>query len=475
MVGRAIEEIAGVELPRVKLALGAVGVDEGDLASGNAMPTESADGSNVVLGATTDAAVSTDTTGTISGKLRGLVKILSNVWDSAKSRLTIGGSLGAGDLTLDAWGVQKVSLPYSLFHGLFTFDIPDKMWFMYEGGTQVYTSTNIVSTGGAAVLTTSAGKTALILESRVCPPYQPNRGQLFSTALWCPLKTATGGNREWGVQTSDSGAFFRLKDDGLLYAVQRSLTVETKEEVITTTGVSGFDVQKGNIYDIQYQWRGVGNYKFFINNVLVHTFNNLGTLTAVSMSNPSLPIVFKSSTTSAHVAIHIGCADLSTENGRGPQEEGQSGYCQAVATNGADKPVLVLHNPLLINGKVNTRTIHIHSIALRNTKKCIFKLWKTRNPADITGETLVAGYGGKYTYVQTDSPDMNAGAVRATAVTVANIEFLDAFPVEVSIPYDQEFANSHVSFNVVRGDYIIVTNDSVNGSSECVLRWGEEI
>lgn len=29
-----------------------------------------------------------------------------------------------GELTSDAWGIPKVSLPHSLFHGLFTFDIP---------------------------------------------------------------------------------------------------------------------------------------------------------------------------------------------------------------------------------------------------------------------------------------------------------------------------------------------------------------
>jgi hypothetical protein len=266
-----------------------------------------------------------------------------------------------------------------------------------------------------------------------------------------------------------------LKADGLLYAVQRSLTVETDDEVINTSGVPSFDVEKGNIYDIQYQWRGVGNYKFFINNFLVKTFQKLGTLTALSMSNPSLPMVFKATRTTADVVLKIGCADVSSENGREPQEERQSGYAQAVATNGADKPILVIYNPLLINGRVNTRTIHIHSINVRNTKKCIFKLWKTRNAADITGETLVAGYGGKYTYVQSDSTDMNAGAVRATAVTVANLEFLDVFPVEIGAPYDHEFPNGHVALNIVRGDYLVVTNDSVNGSSDVVLRWGEEI
>jgi hypothetical protein len=385
-----------------------------------------------------------------------------------------GGTLGTGDLTEDAWGVQKVSLPMSLFHGMFTFDISPKMWFMYENGTQVYTSTNIVSTNGAGVLTTSAAKTALILESRECPPYQPNRGVLFSSALWCPSKTADGV-REWGVQTSDAGVFFRLKANGLLYAVRRSLTVEVAEELITTTGVSGFDVQKGNIYDIQYQWRGVGNYKFFINNVLVHSMTLLGTLTALSMSNPALPASYKATRTTADVALHIGCCDITSENGKETDEEAASAYASAVATNGADIPVLVIYNPLTINGKVNTRTVHLHSIGLNNTKKCTFKLWRTRSAGDITGETLVAGYGGKYSYVQSDSTDMNAGAVRATALTVANLEFIDAFNVEAGVGVQHEFPNGHVELSIVRGDYLIVANNSINGSSDVVIRWGEEL
>lgn len=55
----------------------------------NPQPGSIADGSDVAIGATTDAAISTDTTGTISGKLRGFVKILANVWDSTAGRLKV--------------------------------------------------------------------------------------------------------------------------------------------------------------------------------------------------------------------------------------------------------------------------------------------------------------------------------------------------------------------------------------------------
>lgn len=48
-----------------------------------------ADGANVVEGLTTDAAVISDANGTISGKLRGLVKIFADVWSSTLHTLGI--------------------------------------------------------------------------------------------------------------------------------------------------------------------------------------------------------------------------------------------------------------------------------------------------------------------------------------------------------------------------------------------------
>ena len=48
-----------------------------------------ADGQDTTLGAIADAAVTTNTTGTVSGKLRGLVAILADVWSSANHWLQV--------------------------------------------------------------------------------------------------------------------------------------------------------------------------------------------------------------------------------------------------------------------------------------------------------------------------------------------------------------------------------------------------
>lgn len=50
------------------------------------------DGNDLAEGATTDAAVTGDTSGSLSAKLRGLSKILSDIWDSVNHRIKVDGS-----------------------------------------------------------------------------------------------------------------------------------------------------------------------------------------------------------------------------------------------------------------------------------------------------------------------------------------------------------------------------------------------
>lgn len=383
----------------------------------------------------------------------------------------ISGSLGGGDIIQDAWGIQKVSIPHSLFHGLWTFDIPASMWFMYENGVQVYTSTNIVSTNGAAVLTTSATKTSLILEGRVAPRYQPNRGHLFSSALWCPSKT-NDGIRDWGLRTTENGTFFRLKANGLLYAVLKAGGVETKEELIDTSGVTSFDVQKGNVYDIQYQWRGVGNYKFFINLKLVHTISNLGTLTALSMENPALPVSIRATRTTQDVAIHVGCVDIASENGSDNDVQPQVAYAN-ISKNGTDVPVISIHNPLLIGSVTNTRTLYPNKITFSCDKKAVFKVWRHRDPGLLTGETFVALGGGSF--VQTDSPDTAAGAVAATAATIASMKLIDVVNVQAAGAGASQIPTDLTNLSMVRGDYLTVTVTTITGACDVVITWGEAV
>lgn len=74
------------------------------------------DGSDVNAGSINDAANTTATTGTMSGKLRGILSILSNVWSSANGWLTVSlGTLIAGeDLTNNRLNTIILSNPYNI-------------------------------------------------------------------------------------------------------------------------------------------------------------------------------------------------------------------------------------------------------------------------------------------------------------------------------------------------------------------------
>ena len=67
-----------------------------------------ADAADVVSGATTDSAVTTNTTGTISGKIRGLVAMLADVWnDSANSIRVIMTDSSGNEVVIPTAGLTK--------------------------------------------------------------------------------------------------------------------------------------------------------------------------------------------------------------------------------------------------------------------------------------------------------------------------------------------------------------------------------
>lgn len=401
------------------------------------------------------------------------VKLLVDMKDGTYAERVVTAPLGVGDLTTDAWGVQKVSTPRSILHGLWTFDIPLNMWFMFENGVQVYTSALIASVGGAGTLTTSAAKTTVLLESRECPRYQPNRGHLFSTALFTPGKTKNGV-REWGLQTIENGVFFRLKADGILYAVRKSGGVEKQENPVDVSGIPDFDIEKGHIYDIQFQWRGLGNYKFFVDNVLVYTMSLLGTLTELSMENPALPASFKCVRLGADdVGMSIGCVDITSENGQTDTEQYVSAYTENI-TSTTDTPIIAILNPLQIGGKTNTRTVTLARISFTCSKKAVLKVWSTRNPAALTGATFAELGGGSH--LQTDSPLSAVGAVKATSVNTALMRLVTSVPVEVAVTrlVDNPYRD-RIEFPLVRGDYLVVTSTSASGANDVVIELGEQI
>lgn len=147
---------------------------------------------------------------------------------SSASRPIVNANINHNRLGLDAWGKNKVSNDYSLLHGMATFDISPKVWYVDEDGIELplanYSTRVISKSGGFQITSGAVNGNSSVLRSRLHPRYQPNRGWLFSTAGILPNKTALS-KRVFGALTDESGFFFEL-NNGVLYSVVRHATWE---------------------------------------------------------------------------------------------------------------------------------------------------------------------------------------------------------------------------------------------------------
>jgi hypothetical protein len=81
-----------------------------------------ADGADTAEGTTTDAAITGDNPGTISGKLRGLLKIITDVWDSVNHQLKVN---GGGNVVVDRSAYTSGGSQEGLVAGVFDDTLPD--------------------------------------------------------------------------------------------------------------------------------------------------------------------------------------------------------------------------------------------------------------------------------------------------------------------------------------------------------------
>lgn len=231
----------------------------------------------------------------------------------------------------DAWGRPKSVEDCSLFAATWTFDIPNRVWVeesvVRDVQQQTVTVTEQASTGTKVtsregMLSVKSGtvlNNGNAVRSKVFPRYQPNRGHLYSTAVTCPVATANG-YRQWGLATADNGAYFRMIGDGnnwTLNAGRRRDGVEVELTDITSKLPAGFDPAKGHVYDIQYQWRGVGNFLFYVDLKLVYVMELLGTQDYLSVTDPALGVVFSCYTSEEGTELELlsGCVDVTSEGG----------------------------------------------------------------------------------------------------------------------------------------------------------------
>lgn len=269
----------------------------------------------------------------------------------------------------DAWGRPKAIHDYSIFSGTWTFGVPSRVWeevswdyineiaVLQPSFTKVSSREHMLS-----VLSGTSAGNGTVARTRKYMRYQPNRGQIFSTAVTCPNASANA-IREWGLSTAQNGVLFELEGDGTdwdMFVTRRRSGIIVEKTSIKDFLPASFDPSKGQVYDIQYEWRGVGNFFFFVNLQLVYTMDVLGTLDFLSVSDPALPAAFVSTTLQegSEYELLVGCVDISSEGGTDPKtlfgsiDTGNA--LLTCASSGVDTALLAIRVPRMLTYNSST-------------------------------------------------------------------------------------------------------------------------
>ena len=381
------------------------------------------------------------------------------------------------DIENTVWAIQKTSQDLSLFHGMFTYNIPKSQWHIEEDWVEIPdndTSTDVISLdGGLSISSWATLWDTRRLRSRRHPRYQPNRWHYYAVA-WHIINKDAIWIREWGLNSNGNSVMFRLRD-GVLYAVVENSEGVNREEAITLP--AWLDIEGWTLYDIQFQWRGAWDYFFFINQKLVHTVKFLWTWTNVSISNPAMSAHYYAENTDwTEVEIRFGCVDVSSEWGK------KEGTTYADATNvltwtsawrtisGRDQPLLIIRVKDVLGWKQVTRDSIVNNMIASSDNKSIGKLWYTRDPTAFWG-TLYWPW-----LYQDCEPWSSLEFIDCVGLTATEITFNSPKAVQRAswrVPQDNSYfedISKDSDFFIEQNDYIVLTWERENAGT-CTMFW----
>lgn len=216
-------------------------------------------------------------------------------------------------------------------------------------------------------VTSSNGSQAKLRTNDFCR-YQAGHGLMFRTSIYHADAGQSNQVRRWGFFDDGDGLFFELSGTALRVVRRTSVTgsaVDTAAaqsswnvDKLDGTGRSGvtLDVTKANIYEVQLQWLGAGQVRFYINGILVHEMSNQNVFSAPYMKTAQLPLSWEVVNTGASVGSSMTyvCASVVIEGGEDPPAYSFAAYnATDVNVTTTERPVLSIRPKATFNSITN--------------------------------------------------------------------------------------------------------------------------
>jgi len=400
---------------------------------------------------------------------------------------------GAGSTTVRPWPVQGSTQPSAspvvtmstsaqraAFGAVLTAtEVPITFLdFPYNVNSNLSTSTTanggtVTQANSKAVLQTSAAANGSAqLESRDRARYVPGQGmRVRLTAIFTAC--VAGSTQEVGIGDTTDGFFFSC--NGSTFSIDRRQNGSdnfTAQASWNGTVPSGFDITKGNVYQIVYQWLGFGAIRFYIEDsvtgdlTLVHTIQYANTATSPTVFNPSLPLHLRAVNTgnTTNLTLQTSSMSVVAEGPRLPDignRESSTNLKAGITTALTD--ILALQNRTTFNGATNRTMIRLDNVSARNSLKNDAVLQLVKN----------ATLGGVPSFTNVDTTNSiaavdTAGTTVTGGITVFSIAFLSGSSQTIDLtPYN---------ITLAPGDTMTcaMAADAATADVRCALNWIED-
>jgi hypothetical protein len=268
------------------------------------------------------------------------------------------------------FGSLHVANPYTLADHNFKYDIDSSVW-----GTLTATGgalTHLPNESAVRLSVNGTNASRAVLRSHTFYRYQSGKSLTTKMSVYHTDTGQSNQIRRWGLFDDSDGTFWELNGT-TLRVVRRTSTSGSpvdnavaqsswNKDKLDGTGSSGItlDITKGNIFEVEFQWFGVGPIRYRVNGILVHEEVNENLLAVPYMKTAVLPMEYEivntgSSSSSGFTAI---CATVIVNGGQDAPDLSFGAYnASDVSVTTTERPVLSIRPKTTFNGLTNRMTV----------------------------------------------------------------------------------------------------------------------
>ena len=215
------------------------------------------------------------------------------------------------DYGLSSFGQQRVAAPYRLADLINTYSFDLDVWASrIDGGSVTH-----LPNEAALLLTGNASGGVAEIRTDDQYRYQAGVGQrIWQTVVSGP--TDAGQVYRWGYYDDSDGLYWQHDSSGLRFGLRTSTDGGVTNTLYSVAGSR--NLERGNIYEIAFQWLGVGLVRTWVNGNPAVQVPNAGQRAQVYMKTAYLPLSYEARGGTGAATLKVICASVQSEGGTFP-------------------------------------------------------------------------------------------------------------------------------------------------------------